>query len=53
MSEQEMSITEVEVEEWCRGTITDFTLSRLTEILNGQYDLQDARNDILSFRISH
>lgn len=50
MSEDEMSINEEEVENWCKGTVSDFTLSRLTEILNGQYPLDEARKDILSFR---
>lgn len=44
------TITYDEVSEWTKGTISDFTLDRLTEILNGQYNLDEARADILSFR---
>lgn len=44
------SITEYEVHEWCSMPMTDATLSRLTELLTGEYSLNDARNDILSFR---
>ena len=46
------TITEEEVEEWARGIISDYTLSRLTEILTGSYSLEDARNDVLSFRFT-
>lgn len=44
------TITEQEVEDWCEGTISSFTLQRLTEILTGEYPLENAREDILSFR---
>lgn len=44
------TITEEEVEQWCIGTISDHTISWLTQILKGEYSLEDARKDILSFR---
>lgn len=43
-------ITEYEVQAWCSIPMSDATLSRLTEILNGEYSIEDARHDILSFR---
>jgi hypothetical protein len=50
MNEDYKTITENEVVEWAKGTIANYTLTRLTEILNGEYDLDEARRDILSFR---
>ncbi len=51
MSEQKIkSITEKEVERWCDGTLSSFALQRLTDILTGEYSLDEAREDILSFR---
>ncbi len=47
---KEETITEQEVSEWCAMPATDATLSRLTDILNGTYSLDSAREDILSFR---
>ena len=44
------TITEEEVEKWCEGTLSSHMLAYLTEILNGKYDLQEACEDILSFR---
>lgn len=46
------NITEKEVTNWCTGSgeLTDCTASRLADILNGNYDLQEARVDILSLR---
>lgn len=44
------TITEEEVREWCSMPIEDATLTRLTEILNGEYNLEGAREDILSYR---
>jgi hypothetical protein len=44
------TITEDEVKNWCAGSFQYYTLERLTELLNGQYSLEDARDDILSFR---
>lgn len=43
-------ITEDEVKAWCVGTYSDHTVSRLTDILNKDYPLEEAREDILSFR---
>lgn len=51
MSELYRTITEEEVKQWCEMPMTDATLSRLTEILNGEYTLDQARMDILSFRL--
>lgn len=48
--EPHTTITEHEVQEWCAMPITDAAISRLTELLTGEYSLKDARNDILSFR---
>lgn len=44
------TITEDEVANWCAMSAYDATLSRLTDILNGEYSLDSAREDILSFR---
>lgn len=44
------TITEDEVRQWVDLGTFDYSISRLTEILNGQYSLDDAREDILSFR---
>ena len=43
------TITE-EVEKWCEGTLSNHMTSRLKDILTGEYDLQEARKDILSIR---
>ena len=48
------TITEQEVYEWCGQAMLDTTQERaiawLTEILNGEYSLEDAREDVMSFR---
>ena len=40
--------------EWCSGNITssqqDMILGRLKDILTGEYDLEEAREDVLSFK---
>lgn len=43
-------ITEDEVAHWCDDVFGDYTLARFTLVLNGGYDLKDARDDILSLR---
>lgn len=49
-----MQITEDEVKSWCSMAMMSSTesvaISRLTEILNGEYLVKEAREDILSFR---
>lgn len=49
MSEYE-TITKDEVEWWCVGTISNHAVAYLHEILTGEYDINQAREDILSFR---
>lgn len=49
MTEHE-TITQDEVETWCQGTVQNFVVERLHEILTGEYPLDNAREDILSFR---
>jgi len=44
------TITEEEVETWCIGTFSNYEIARLTDILTGEYDLEEAREDVLSFR---
>ena len=44
------TITEDEIKEWCNGTVSDFTLKRLFDIITGEYSLDEARKDILGFR---
>jgi hypothetical protein len=44
-------ITEREVREWCSGSFgNNYTESRLLEILNEEYDLDEAISDVLSFK---
>ncbi len=44
-------ITPEEVTQWCTGSLgTDFTAERLADILNKDYPLDEAIEDILSFR---
>ncbi len=54
MTDKFKTITKEEVEEWCSGSLfsTPFerTTDKLWEILTGEYDLKEAREDILSFR---
>ena len=52
MSEYE-TITEDEIEEWCRGTISHNGMQYLKDILIGEYPLETAREDILSFRTTN
>lgn len=50
MTEKHYSnITLKEVEQYCAGTVSDFTKERLLDILNGEVDLDEAREDCLSF----
>lgn len=46
------TISEGEVEIWCRSDWSSNTYerSRLTRILNGDYSIDEARADIMSFR---
>lgn len=44
------TITDGEIKTWCDGTFTDYTFDRLRSIIIGEYDLNEAREDILSFR---
>lgn len=44
------NITEEEVLNWCNSELTDCTASRLSSILNGDYNLKEALEDILSLR---
>ena len=44
-------ITPEEVREWRTGSLgTDFSSETLADILNGEYPLEQALEDILSFR---
>ena len=47
-------ITEQNVYEWCSramlATTEERAITWLAEILNGEYPLEDARGDIMSFR---
>ena len=47
------NINEEEVKKWCGAAMVMTTEERaiawLTEILNGEYELSDAREDVLSF----
>lgn len=52
-SEEEQNpylITDFEIDQWVDGTFTDLTRSRLKEILTGQYPLDEAKTDVLSFK---
>lgn len=50
MSDKHYSnITLDAVKLYCTGTVSDFTEERLLDILNGEVDLDDARDDVLSF----
>lgn len=44
------TITLDEIRNWCRGSFSDHTEARLHDIMTGEYDLSEAREDILSFR---
>lgn len=44
------TITAEELENWCKGSICDLSKDRLLGLLTGEYDLKEAREDILSFR---
>lgn len=44
------SISEEEFEKWCDSALYDYSLIRLKDILTGEYPLDEAREDILSFR---
>lgn len=50
MSIDNEPITEDEVKTWCSGTMNDYTITYLTDILNKEYDLDEAIEDLLSFR---
>jgi hypothetical protein len=41
-------ITMQMVEDWCAGTVSDFTKDRLLAILRGEYPLNEAREDVVS-----
>jgi hypothetical protein len=43
------SITEDEIKNWCINR-RDNTFAYLSEIIRGEYSLEEVRNDILSFR---
>jgi len=43
------NITLDAVEQYCAGTVADFTIVRLLDILTGETDLDEAREDALSF----
>lgn len=49
-NEDYKTITEDEVKNWCTGSLGFYSLERLTEILNGEYSLESARDDVLGFR---
>jgi len=38
------------VHSWCEGIYMNHATSRLKDILTGEYDLKEAREDILSLR---
>ena len=42
-------ITDGMISIWVTGTFSDFTRERLKDILTGEYDLEEAREDVLSF----
>jgi hypothetical protein len=44
------TITEEDITKWLSYGYSDYMLSRLTTILNGTYSLDEAREDVLSFR---
>lgn len=50
MNEDYKTITDEEVKKWRTGTLSTYELSTLTDILTGEYKLEDARKDILGFR---
>jgi len=41
-------ITMQMVEDWCAGTVSDFTKDRLLAIVRGEYPIDEAREDIVS-----
>ena len=49
MSEKHYSNITIEaVRKYCSGTVSDFTEESLLDILNGEVDLDEAREDVLS-----
>lgn len=52
-SEEEQNpllITDFEIDQWVEGTFGDLTRSRLKDLLTGQYPLDEAKSDVLSFK---
>lgn len=43
-------ITEDEIDHWAQGTFSNHLKSYILDILNGKYSLEEAREDVLSFR---
>jgi hypothetical protein len=43
-------ITEEEIDNWSSGTAQSHLKTYMLRIINGEYDLNEAREDILSFR---
>jgi hypothetical protein len=50
MNEDYKTITADEIKNWCKGSFSEYTLERLLDIITGEYDLDQAREDILGFR---
>lgn len=50
MDEEYKTIIEEEIKYWVTGSLGEYTLERLTEIIKGDYSLDEARRDVLSFR---
>jgi len=50
MSYDFREINEADVREWSKGAISSHAVTWLTQILNGDYDLQAAREDCWSIK---
>ena len=44
------TINEKEVDSWCDGNFGNHMLAWFTQVLNGIYNLEEARNDVMGFR---
>ncbi len=52
MPDEYKTITREEVEQWGTSLISNYVVDYMHEILIGEYSVDDAREDILSFRKS-
>lgn len=50
LSDDHKFITDEMIEKWCNGTLRSYQFDYLKDILTGEYDLEKAREDVLSFK---